>query len=68
MIAHEFEKVLNFMRNSKLAHILVLIEALIRIELRKMLIRKRKKVFDVRFGNCSTPKVPRFCRFTGFTK
>ena len=36
------------------------IEAL--IELRKMLIRK--KLFDVRFGNCSTPKVPRFCRFT----
>ena len=41
-----------------------LIEAL--IELRKMLLRK--KLFDVRFGNCFTPKVPRFCRFTGFTK
>ena len=37
-----------------------LIEAL--IELRKMLLRK--KSFDVRFGNCLTPKVPRFCRFT----
>ena len=39
-----------------------LIEAL--IELRKMLLRK--KLFDVRFGNCLTPKpkVPRFCRFT----
>ena len=36
------------------------IEAL--IELRKMLLRQ--KLFDVRFGNCSTPKVPRFCRFT----
>ena len=36
------------------------IEAL--IELRKML--PRKKLFDVRFGNCLTPKVPRFCRFT----
>ena len=32
------------------------------IELRKMLLRK--KLFDVRFGNCLTPKVPRFCRFT----
>ena len=41
-----------------------LIEAL--IELRKML--KRKKSFNVRFGNCSTPKVPRFCRFTEFTE
>ena len=48
------------MRNPKLAHILVLIEAL--IELRKMLLRK--KLFDVRFGNCLTPKVPRICRFT----
>ena len=37
-----------------------LIEAL--IELRKMLLRK--KLFDVRFGNCLNPKVPRFCRFT----
>ena len=37
-----------------------LIEAL--TELRKMLLRK--KVFDVGFGNCLTPKVPRFCRFT----
>ena len=36
------------------------IEAL--IELRKMLLRK--KLFDVRFGNCLTPMVPRFCRFT----
>ena len=36
------------------------IEAL--IELRKMLLRK--KLFDVWFGNCLTPKVPRFCRFT----
>ena len=36
------------------------IEAL--IELRKMLLRK--KLFDVRFGSCLTPKVPRFCRFT----
>ena len=41
-----------------------LIEAL--VELRKMLLRK--KLFDLRFRNCSTPKVPRFCRFTGFTK
>ena len=41
-----------------------LIEAL--IELRKMLLRK--KLYHVRFGNCSTPKVPRFCRFTKFTK
>ena len=40
------------------------IEAL--IELRKMLIKK--KLFDVRFGNCSTSKVPGFCRFTGFAK
>ena len=40
------------------------IEAL--IELRKMLLRK--KLYHVRFGNCSTPKVPRFCRFTKFTK
>ena len=52
------------MCNPKLAHILVLIEAL--IELRKML--SRKKLFDVWFGNCLTPKVARFCRFTGFTK
>ena len=37
-----------------------LIEAL--IELRKMLLRK--KLFDVWFGNCLTPKVARFCRFT----
>ena len=37
-----------------------LIEAL--IELRNML--SRKKLFDLRFGNCLTPKVPRFCRFT----
>ena len=36
------------------------IEAL--IELRKML--HRRKLFDLRFGNCLTPKVPRFCRFT----
>ena len=36
------------------------IEAL--IELRKMLLRK--KLFDVRFGNCLTPNVPRFCRLT----
>ena len=41
-----------------------LIEAL--IELRKMLLKK--KLFDVRFGNCLTPKVARFCRCTGFTK
>ena len=47
------KRVLNFRRNPKLAHILVLIEAL--IELRKMLLRK--KLFVVRFGNCSTPKV-----------
>ena len=39
------------------------IEAL--IELRKILLRKQ--LFYVRFGNCSTPKVPRFCIFTGFT-
>ena len=39
--------------------IFFLIEAL--IELRKML--SRKKLFDLRFGNCLTPKVPRFCRF-----
>ena len=37
-----------------------LIEAL--IELRKML--PRKKLYHVRFRNCLTPKVPRFCRFT----
>ena len=37
-----------------------LIEAF--VELRKMFLRK--KLFDVRFGNCLTPKVPRFCRFT----
>ena len=38
------------------------IEAL--LELRKMFLRK--KLFDVRLGNlnCSTPKVPIFCRFT----
>ena len=24
----------------------------------------RKKLFDVWFGNCLTPKVPRFCRFS----
>ena len=41
-----------------------LIEAL--IEIRKLL--ARKKLFDVRFGNCLTPKVPRSCRFTGFTE
>ena len=41
-----------------------LIEAF--VELRKML--SRKKVYHARFGNCSTPKVPRFCRFTKFTK
>ena len=41
-----------------------LIEAF--VELRKML--SRKKLYHARFGNCSTPKVPRFCRFTGFTK
>ena len=44
--------------------LLFLIEAL--IELRKMLYRE--KSFDVRFGNCATPKVPRSCRFTEFTK
>ena len=48
------------MRDPKLAHILVLIEAL--IELRKML--SRKKLFNLQFGNCLTPNVPRFCRFT----
>ena len=37
-----------------------LIEAL--VKLRKML--SRKKLFDVRLGNCSTPKVLRFYRFT----
>ena len=36
------------------------------IELRKMF--SRKKLFDVRLGNCSTPKIFIFCRFTGFTK
>ena len=41
-----------------------LIEAF--IELRKML--SRKKLYHARFGNCLTPKVPRFCRFTKFTK
>ena len=41
-----------------------LIEAF--VELRKMLLRK--KLYHARFGNCSTPKVPRFCRFTKFTK
>ena len=41
-----------------------LIEAF--VELRKML--SRKKLYHARFGNCSTPKVPRFCRFTKFTK
>ena len=41
-----------------------LIEAF--IELRKML--SRKKLYHARFGNCSTPKVPRFCRFNKFTK
>ena len=58
------QRVLNFMRDPKLAHILVLIEAF--VELRKML--SRKKLYHARFGNCSTPKVPRFCRFTKFTK
>ena len=28
----------------------------------------REKIFDVRLGNCSTPRVLIFCRFTGFTK
>ena len=41
-----------------------LIEAF--IELRKML--SRKKLYHARFGNCLTPKVPRFCRFNKFTK
>ena len=43
-----------------------LIEAF--VELRKML--SRKKLCHARFGKCSTPnsKVPRFCRFTKFTK
>ena len=41
-----------------------LIEAF--IELRKML--SRKKLYHARFGNCLTPKVPRFCRSTKFTK
>ena len=41
-----------------------LIEAF--VELRKML--SRKKLYHARFGNCLTPKVPRFCRFTKFTK
>ena len=36
-----------------LAYFFILIEAL--IELRKMLLRK--ELFDVQFGNCSTPKV-----------
>ena len=27
-----------------------------------------KKLYHARFGNCLTPKVPRFCRFTKFTK
>ena len=36
------------------------------VELRKML--SRKKLYHARFGNCSTPKVPIFCRFTKFTK
>ena len=39
------------------------IEAL--IELRKMLLRNT--LFDVQLGNCSTPKILIFCRFTGFT-
>ena len=52
------------MRDPKLAHILVLIEAF--VKLRKML--SRKKLYHARFGNCLTPKVPRFCRFTKFTK
>ena len=41
-----------------------LIEAF--VKLRKML--SRKKLYHARFGNCLTPKVPRFCRFTKFTK
>ena len=41
-----------------------LIEAF--VELRKML--SRKKLYHARFGKCLTPKVPRFCRFTKFTK
>ena len=28
----------------------------------------KEKLFEIWFGNCSTPKVPRLCRFTGFTK
>ena len=28
----------------------------------------RKKLFDDRFGKCSTPKVLKFCRLSGFTK
>ena len=28
----------------------------------------REELFDVRLGNCSTPKVLIFCRFIGFTK
>ena len=36
------------------------------IELRKMLLRR--KLFDVRLGNCSTPKILIFCRFTGFNR
>ena len=28
----------------------------------------KEKRFDVLLGNCSTHKVPRFCRFIGFTK
>ena len=38
------------------------------IELRKILLRKQ--LFDVRLGNCLTPRVliVIFCRFTGFTK
>ena len=47
-----------------LAYFCYLIKAL--IELRKMLLRKQ--LFDARFGNCSTHKVPRICIFTGFTK
>ena len=41
-----------------------LIEAF--VELRKML--SRKQLYHARFGNCLTPKLPRFCRFTKFTK
>ena len=41
-----------------------LIEAF--IELRNML--SRKKLYHAWFGNCLTPKVPRFCRFCRFTK